>query len=477
MTLRWGTKPKSKGAALVENAGTKLVMDRPFFAAGYLRLALEEIPGCGTFFTDGRRIGFDPAFAEKLEDVDQCEFVLCHEVLHNLLCHPYRRGHRDPSLWNDACDYAINDALVAMGLTMPKGEEVKGLLDARFKDMSAEAIYEVLLKEQQAQQPQPQQGGGGGQQGQPKPGSGKPGKGAGQGKEAKKDKADGSGKNDQQGKADEGSGQGQPQQQGGSQGQQDGGGGSSKPNLPERRNKGFDVMCDAAAENGQPLSQPEAEAQMREWEIVAQVAAMQQTAKGDMPGFLKELIKPAKPNADWRALLGKWMQEKVAADYRWDRPNARYAASRLYLPAMRDDAMGEMVVAVDTSGSINSELLARFIAEVEAQRMAVNPRKVYVVVCDAMVRATYEFEQNEPIEGVEALGRGGTNFRPVFDWVERQGLQPACMVYLTDLCGSFPKAAPDYPVCWVNFDPSTAGSEYERRAAELGEVVHIAPER
>ena len=48
------------------------------------------------------------------------------------------------------------------------------------------------------------------------------------------------------------------------------------------------------------------------------------------------------------------------------------------------------------------------------------------------------------------VGGGGTDFRPVFEWVERQGVAPCCLVYLTDLlCNRFPDQTPDYPVLWV----------------------------
>jgi predicted metal-dependent peptidase len=51
---------------------------------------------------------------------------------------------------------------------------------------------------------------------------------------------------------------------------------------------------------------------------------------------------------------------------------------------------------------------------------------------------------------LKALGGGGTDFAPVFKHVEEQGIEAACLVYLTDMYGSFPKSAPDYPVLWVS---------------------------
>ncbi len=46
-------------------------------------------------------------------------------------------------------------------------------------------------------------------------------------------------------------------------------------------------------------------------------------------------------------------------------------------------------------------------------------------------------------------GGGGTDFRPVFEWVARQGQRPELLVYFTDAQGSFPQGEPDYPVIWL----------------------------
>jgi len=46
-------------------------------------------------------------------------------------------------------------------------------------------------------------------------------------------------------------------------------------------------------------------------------------------------------------------------------------------------------------------------------------------------------------------GRGGTDFRPVFEHVDKEPIQPACLIYLTDLEGPYPTVPPDFPVLWV----------------------------
>ncbi len=71
-------------------------------------------------------------------NLEQCKFVVAHEVLHAGLCHSSRRQGRDPFLWNVACDFVINDWLV----TMQVGIAPDGLLfDEELRGWSADDIY------------------------------------------------------------------------------------------------------------------------------------------------------------------------------------------------------------------------------------------------------------------------------------------------------------------------------------------------
>jgi|ERR1700694_4557922 len=80
-----------------------------------------------------------------------------------------------------------------------------------------------------------------------------------------------------------------------------------------------------------------------------------------------------------------------------------------------------------------------------------------------VVQSVQEFGPSDPIT-LEPKGGGGTDFRPVFDWVEANDIRPACLIYLTDLCCSSYPALPDYPVLWVTDS---------RRAAPFGETLQI----
>lgn len=204
-----------------------------------------------------------------------------------------------------------------------------------------------------------------------------------------------------------------------------------------------------------------------EWLAAVLNAARQASAMGRLPAGMERVVEEIKnPPQDWRAILRRFVQANARNDYSWQSPNPRYLHAGLFLPALRSETMPPLVVAVDTSGSIDEVILGQFRDEIEAIVGEMTPEKLHVVYCDNQVQKVEVFEAGEPVT-MNPAGFGGTDFRPVFDWVENEGLQPACLVYLTDMCGSFPLGAPDYPVLW--------GDTLGYGCAPFGETVRIRP--
>jgi hypothetical protein len=61
---------------------------------------------------------------------------------------------------------------------------------------------------------------------------------------------------------------------------------------------------------------------------------------------------------------------------------------------------------------------------------------------------------------LEPKGGGGTDHHPVFEWIAAQGVDPACLVCLTDLESSFPQGPPAYPVLWATVGAGTANAPF-----------------
>lgn len=408
----------------LSRARTQLLLNQPFFGTLCLRLKLIAVPGFPTMATDGRRLAYNPAFVEKLAPAE-LEGVLAHEVMHCALAHHCRRGERDAQLWNQATDYAINPILISSGITLPKD----ALIDSAFADLSAEEIYARLLKQRQASsQPQPQQqsaaqtGGGGGVN--------SPGQPPSTPQETPQPT------------------QQQPEQQSQLQGVPD--------ELTKAREGGFGEVLDAVGEDHKPASPADLSRQTHEWAISAEQALCSAKACGREPGGIERPLAQARESGhDWRAILRDFVAATNPLDYRWAQPNRRFVSSGLYLPSVERSGVGEIVIVVDTSGSIGTKELEQFAGEINAINSEVQPELIRVIYCDADVQSVEEFGPSESIK-LSPKGRGGTNFVPPFKWAEENGIEPKCLIYLTDLCcSSFPDA-PDYPVLWVTDSQKTA---------------------
>lgn len=411
--------------AKLSRARTQLLLNQPFFGTLCLRLKLVSMPGFPTMATDGRRLVYNPAFVEKLTPAE-LEGVLAHEVMHCALAHHCRRGERNAQLWNQAADYAVNPILIGNGITLPKD----ALVDPAFSDVSAEEIYARLVKQGHESDPaqstsqssaQPTTGGSSGNGPEQAP---------------------------QDGLQEAQSPQQQPPKQ------------PELPGLPDRlvppRPGDFGEVLDALGEDEQPASQAESSRQMHEWAINAEQALCSAKACGHEPGGIERPLEQARQSEhDWRAILRDFIAATNPSDYRWAPPNRRFVSSGLYLPSVERSGVGEIVIAVDTSGSIGTQELEQFAGEINAIINEAQPESIRVIYCDAAVQAVEEFGPSEAIR-LSPKGGGGTDFVPPFQWVEENGIEPKCVVYLTDLCcNSFP-VAPDYPVLWVTDSHKTA---------------------
>jgi predicted metal-dependent peptidase len=363
--------------------------------------------------TDGREILYSCEFVEKLSP-QELEGTLAHEVMHCALGHHCRRGERDPALWNQAADLAINPLLVANGLTLPAG----ALIEPALASLSAEEIYSKLeQRNRQEQKNSNQPSAGGGTEDRTQPDTNQPQK-----------------------------------------------NGAADSNRPSRRPGGFGEVIDCKNEKGETASAAESAQQQKEWSIAAEQAMRSAAGCGrETAGIARPLKESRHSPQDWRAILRDFVVAQAPSDYCWSPPNRRFVASGLYLPSVERRQVGSVVIAVDTSGSISEAELDKFAAEINAIAEDVQPESVRVIYCDSRVAGVEEFSAGERVE-LNPRGGGGTDFRPVFSWIEQEGLEPACVVYLTDLaCPWFPQA-PAYPVLWVT---------ESRRSAPFGETIRM----
>lgn len=407
-------------------ARTHLLLDQPFFGTLALRMPLIPDVSEETAVTDGRTIQYNPNFIDGLTD-SQLKGLFAHLILHIANGHTWRRGERDIETWNKAGDYAINHLLTQAGFDLPPG----ALVNSSFSG-SAEAVYNVLqMNKAQGGQGQPGQGTGAGQAGKgPKTPS-----------QSKAGTAEGKG-NDK-----------------GSKGPKDAKKGpSNKAQAPSKGPTPDPGRCgavkDAPADEKKDLE--------NDWRVaVAQAAALGQ---GDLPAELQRMIGEfIEPQVPWTVLLRDFVERTARNDYSWSRVNPRHVQRGFMLPTLISEELPAIVLAVDTSCSIDQATLDRFASEASAV-LGAYETTIHVVYVDARVQGTQIFTRADLPLKLEPKGGGGTRFEPAFDWIREQGLEPSCVIYLTDLLGSFPATEPEWPVLWV------ATTE---RAAPFGQVARL----
>lgn len=208
---------------------------------------------------------------------------------------------------------------------------------------------------------------------------------------------------------------------------------------------------------GSDSNKPATDSSIKEEEqrVKMMVAKAASIAKqhGKMPAGLDRMIDEIiKPKQNWREVLSRFMTERIQADYSWQRPNKRYMP--MYLPSIETiQVMGEIVLMIDTSGSIDTKLLNEFSGEITDICRLLN-KELTVMYIDTCVCKVEVFEPDDDFK-LSPKGGGGTDFRPGFSHLEKNDITPACVIYFTDgWCNLFPKE-PDYPVLWAVYNNSS----------------------
>ena len=114
---------------------------------------------------------------------------------------------------------------------------------------------------------------------------------------------------------------------------------------------------------------------------------------GNIPRVIGELLEP---QVDWREVLREFVQSAMRGkdEYTWRKMSKPYLANDMYIPSMHSETMGELVVAIDTSGSIDNEQISAFASELASICDVCNPDKVRVLWWDTKVHGEQVFEGN-----------------------------------------------------------------------------------
>jgi predicted metal-dependent peptidase len=409
----------SRGLAATElvrarSVRLQLVEEHPFWGHLLLGMELVAAPELPTFAATDcvRRIWLNPRHTRHL-DRSQLGFVLLHELGHVVLHSGARRGRRRLHRWNVATDLAINRVVAA--IRRPGREDEPAWAPPN-------GVYEELGEVQVLLDPRFD----------------------GRIAEAIHELLD---------EADLGPAVALAVTLPGEDGE------ARIPGVLDHRG-GIDVhLPDMGGAEGRGEARGRVEQALEAWEAGGR--------RGSLPGeglVATDLVERA-PTVPWERLLADAVEPAMGRDqYDLRRPDPRRAELGVLVPRLVGRDPGPVVVALDTSASMGSGILGQLAVELEPLQDRVE--RLTLVVADAAVQGVFEQPDLRRLLRERSLpGGGGTDHRPVFDWLARR-TRTALFVGLTDLWSRFPTDPPGCPVVWVT--PSRHGR------APWGRVIEIS---
>lgn len=342
--------------------------------------------------------------------------VLQHEVLHIMCEHHYRRGQKDPFMWNLACDVSINQ-LIDWPTEVTESKFCPLFPKPNWPKLQTADVYYRLLEDECKKNGKENviimSGSGGGQ--------GQSGQGGGNvmvddGEDAK----DGDGKSQEQ-DDEEGS---------------DGNGAVGIKGAKGKRFDSHESWVDT------PKSLDEAKQKLRE--AVKKAMDKMKEAGTSSGGFgqrggrscghgsgnLVEQVatRILKQEPKWQDLVESGLGASLSTErfQTWKKVNRRCDFG---IKGFKHSRKASLVFAIDTSGSMNIELLKQIYSEIQHFLVKNPSMQITMIECDDEVKRSYPMLAGQPCD---VHGGGGTAFTPVYKAVKTMPNKPQQVMYFTD---------------------------------------------
>ena len=352
-------------------ARVKMLLNHPFFGNLATRMQLiESSDWCPTAATNGRDFFYNTEFVEKLS-VKELEFLIGHELLHAIYDHITRIDGRDPRLSNIAQDYCVNADL----LKHKVGEGPKNvpyLYDIKYDGWSYEEVYDDLYENAE--------------------------------------KIDVDQLMDQL--LDEHLDDGDDSGEGSGSESQDG-----------------------ESKKGPPKLSKEEKQQIKNELKNAVLQAAQTAGAGNVPGGVKRILDElTEPKMDWRELLDMQIESTVKSDFTFMRPNRKGWHNDAVMPGMIPEDTIDICVSVDTSGSVNEQMLRDFFSEIKGIMSSYTEFRLHLWCFDTEVHNPKVFtaENIDDILEYDIQGYGGTEFTANWEFMKNNDIEPKLFVMFTD---------------------------------------------
>lgn len=162
--------------------------------------------------------------------------------------------------------------------------------------------------------------------------------------------------------------------------------------------------------------------------------------RGNMPAGLERIVEEIlESKKDWKSLLQVAITETMPFEPSYARPDKKSFASGYYIPHVRKESV-EVIVAIDTSGSIRNKELSEFRAVIIAMARQCHNINMTVLICDAKVHRVYPVKNGsiKDIMKIKPEGGGGTSHVPVYEWCKKNKQNVRLLINFTDGYTQFP---------------------------------------
>jgi len=171
--------------------------------------------------------------------------------------------------------------------------------------------------------------------------------------------------------------------------------------------------------------------------------------QGKLPaGILRELSELATPQLTWNQIITQRLK-LISTNKSWKKPCKRMLP---YYFASKNKVRGlTCAICIDTSGSMSDDDLKQTLGEIWGLSQQFKSIKMYIMCCDTSLTEPFVIDTRtkNKLMGIKLKGGGGTSFKPVFNWIEKNNIRLDCLIYFTDLYGDFPDKKPMYPTYWI----------------------------
>ena len=174
--------------------------------------------------------------------------------------------------------------------------------------------------------------------------------------------------------------------------------------------------------------------------------------QGNKNRSVNELLEP---KVNWREQLREFVNATCKNKDRtsWKRPHKRFIGYDIYMPSMIGESIGQVVIGVDTSGSIGDKELNEFLTGVVAICDDVSPSSIELLYWDTIVAGHETYHQGDYkalMQSTKPAGGDGTTVGSVNQYIKDKRIQPEAIIILTDgyveedFGGNW-----DYPTLWA----------------------------